>query len=86
MKCKEAYLHICDNLDADLDSARCREVRKHLASCPDCIAFLDSVRKTVYLYRESPNPEVPSATHKQLFKTIDLAWREHPRTRRRASR
>lgn len=86
MKCKEAYLHICDNLDADLDSDKCREVRKHLASCPDCTALLDSVKKTVSLYKKAPNPEVPSAAHKRLFKTIEIAWRSQPRPHRRASR
>ncbi len=86
MKCKEAYLHICDNLDADLDSDKCRKVRKHLASCPDCTALLDSVKKTVSLYKNAPNPGVPSAAHKRLFKTIEIAWRSQPRQRRRASR
>jgi predicted anti-sigma-YlaC factor YlaD len=74
MNCKEAYAHICDNLDADLNSPKCIEIRKHLESCSDCSAVLDSVKKTVYLYRTSPNPDLPDAIHQRLIKTLDLAW------------
>ncbi|MEO8168285.1 MAG: hypothetical protein ABI623_08560 [bacterium] len=83
MKCKEAYLSICDNLDADPNSAKCRRVLKHLETCPDCTALLDSVKKTVALYKSAPSPRVPSAAHKRLIKTINIAW---PSPRRRAAR
>ena len=74
MKCKEAYFRICDNLDADPDSAKCRQVLRHLETCPDCAALLDSVKKTVALYRSTPTPRIPSATHRKLIKTINIAW------------
>jgi len=83
MKCKDVYLYICDNLDAKLNSAKCREVRKHLSACPDCSAYLDSVKKTVYLYRSAPSPDVPSAAHERLFSNIDLTWKSHTKSRRR---
>ena len=82
MNCKETYLHICDNLGADPNSAQCRRVLKHLESCPDCTALLDSLRKTVNLYRSSPSPKIPAAVHKRLFKTIDLEWGSKPKRRR----
>ena len=80
MKCKEAYLRICDNLDADPDSEKCREVLKHLETCADCAALLDSVKKTVLLYKSTPTPRVPTATHKRLVRAINAAW-ESPRRR-----
>lgn len=86
MKCKEAYLRICDNLDADPNSAKCRQVLKHLETCPDCAALLYSVKKTVSLYKLAPTPQVPSATHRRLIKTINIAWESRPAPRRRAAR
>lgn len=83
MNCRQAYLHICDNLDADLNSAKCREVRKHLDTCPDCRALLDSVKKTVSFYRSTPTPGIPSAAHNRLIKTINIAWESRPKPRRR---
>lgn len=84
MKCKEAYLRICDNLDADPNSAKCRQVLKHLETCPDCAALLDSVKKTVSLYRLLPGPRVPSVAHERLIKTINLAWESRPARRHRS--
>jgi len=85
MKCKEVYLYICDNLDANLNSAKCRAVRKHLATCSDCTSYLDSVKKTVSLYRSAPSPKVPAAAHERLFRTIDLTWKSHRKSRQRSS-
>ena len=83
MKCKEAYAHICDNLDADLNSPKCIEIRKHLESCPDCSAFLDSVKKTVFLYRSTPSPELPDSIHQRLLKTIEHTWEPKPKSKKR---
>ncbi len=82
MKCTDVYLFICDNLDQKLDSPQCREIKRHLESCPDCSAYLDSVKKTVQLYRNVTIPHVPSAIHKKLLKTIDLEWAPTVRSRK----
>jgi anti-sigma factor RsiW len=70
MKCDEIYLYICDSLDEDLTSPHCREVKKHLAKCPGCKAYLTSLKTTIALYRSAPEPHVPSAAHKELFTTL----------------
>jgi anti-sigma factor RsiW len=86
MKCKDAYIYICDNLDADLNSPECREIRKHLVDCPDCTAYLDSLKKTVHLYRTAPVPEVTPAIHSRLFKIIKLNPATPAKPRKRATR
>ena len=70
MKCEKVYLHICDHLDEDINSARCQQIRQHLAECPNCSAYLDSLKKTIKLYRALPTPPVPVGTHRELFKTV----------------
>ncbi len=72
MKCKEVYMHICENLDQDVNSPRCREIKRHLESCPDCTAYLDSLRKTVSLYRTMEAPSLPKKVEHELFKKIEL--------------
>jgi len=69
--CRDAYRYVCDNLDQNLDSPRCREIRRHLESCPDCMAYLDSVKKTVSFYHAMPAPKVPRGTHKLLLQALD---------------
>ncbi len=70
MKCSDVYRYICANLDENLDSARCRQIKRHIAECPDCSAYLDSLRKTIFLYRTYPTPTIPRSVHKRLFKVI----------------
>lgn len=71
MKCPDVYLFICDNLDQDINSPRCREIRKHLEGCTDCSAYLESLKKTVVLYRSFPAPHLPRRVHTQLVKAIN---------------
>ena len=64
--CRQVYQHICDHLDEDLASPRCRRIRHHLEGCPDCMAYLDSLKKTIILYRSAPTPTVPRIIHRSL--------------------
>lgn len=70
MKCDEVYLHICDHLDEDIASPRCRQIKRHLDDCPNCSAYLDSLKRTIVLYRALPEPNVPAGTHRELFRTV----------------
>ncbi len=71
MRCKEAYQFICDNLDQSVDSPECRAIRRHIEECPDCQSYLDSLKKTVSLYRTEPAADrVPQAVHLRLMKII----------------
>lgn len=69
--CRQVYQHICDHLDEDLSSARCRQIRHHLEECPDCKAYLDSLKKTIVLYRAAPVPAIPPVVHRALAKAIE---------------
>jgi RNA polymerase sigma-70 factor (ECF subfamily) len=64
--CKEVFNHICENLDEKIDSPQCREIRRHLDRCPSCVAYLDSLKKTIRLYRAYPPPRLPQKARKKL--------------------
>ncbi len=69
-KCTQVLRFICDNLDADVDSPRCIEIHRHLAECPDCSAYLASMKETVKLYRSYTTGPVPPAVQKLLLKSL----------------
>ncbi len=69
-KCTQALRYICDNLDAQIDSPKCREIRRHLEECPDCSAYLDSMKKTVDLYRRFSVAPVPKTVHRVLQESL----------------
>jgi hypothetical protein len=60
------FRHICENLDQDFDSPACREIRRHVEGCGDCVAYLDSLKTTVALYREYPAPGLSAAARRSL--------------------
>ena len=70
--CEDIYRHVCENLDSDINSEACREMRRHIESCDNCHALLDSMSKTVYLYKNYPTPKLSKQLEKDLFAVIRL--------------
>ena len=86
MKCADVYRFICDNLDESIHSARCRAIRQHINCCPSCKSYLDSVKKTVKLYRTAPAPHIPRAAHRSLMKTLSARLETATPPRKRSPR
>ena len=72
IKCKEVASYLCENLTEGMNSAKCRALKKHLSGCPNCTAYLDSLRKTVYLYKTYQDPRTPGKTHRKLHSVLKL--------------
>jgi predicted anti-sigma-YlaC factor YlaD len=70
--CRDVVRHICDHLDADLNAPQCRQIQRHLRSCPNCTAYLDGLKKTVRLYQRMRVPRVPRGARKRLYAVIHL--------------
>jgi RNA polymerase sigma-70 factor (ECF subfamily) len=66
-------------LDRELQKTLCRKLESHLARCPDCRMYLDTMKKTITLYRSLESEPLPKATEKRLFATIRLASRSRPK-------
>lgn len=77
MKCRQVYLSLCEGLDQMPDSSKCRRIKKHLDDCPDCSAFLDSLKKTVGLYKRLPAPRVPPSARRRLLKAVNAVIESH---------
>jgi hypothetical protein len=68
---KERVLQICDELGEDLDSPSCKALREFIQTCPNCAAFVDSVKKTIRLYQEY-RPTASGEVRVKLLKTLNL--------------
>ncbi len=69
--CKEVFALLSEYLDSELNPESCEEIKKHLAGCPPCIEFLESLKRTVRLCRgcetaEQPPPLSPADREKLL--------------------
>jgi anti-sigma factor RsiW len=58
-KCKEVFSLLSEYLNLELPPGACREIETHLAGCPPCIEFAESLRKTVELCRRYRSSELP---------------------------
>jgi hypothetical protein len=68
--CTEVLRFICDNLDEDLDSSHCTDIKSHLDVCTQCAGYLKSMKKTVELYRIYPTPVISEGGKKSLDELI----------------
>jgi hypothetical protein len=72
VRCHDVLNHICEELDTKLTSAKCLALKRHLEKCPNCTAYLDSLRKTITLYSSTPKPLLPGKVRKELFAVLRL--------------
>jgi len=48
---KQRILNICSELGEDMQSPNCKALHEYIKTCPNCAAFVDSVKKTITLYQ-----------------------------------
>jgi predicted anti-sigma-YlaC factor YlaD len=70
--CRHLLDDLSDFLDGEASAEVCAEIERHLASCENCRVMVDTLRKTVILYRELPQPEIPPDARQRLYRSLDL--------------
>ena len=77
--CKEIFALLSSYLDLELPADACQAIEQHLAGCPPCIEFVESLRKTVDLCRGYRPEELPapaaSEAREQLMKAYQAMRR-----------
>lgn len=68
---RDRILNICTELGEDMNSPNCRKLREYVKTCPDSQAFVDSVRKTINLYR-AYDAAPPEQLSKRLLQKLGL--------------
>lgn len=71
--CRHLLGELSAYLDGELSEVVCVEIERHLMECADCRVVVDTLRKTILLYRTAPQPGFPAAVRKRLYKALDLA-------------
>ena len=72
-KCPHLLENLSDYLDGEASAELCAEIERHLDGCADCRVVVDTLRKTVSLYHELPQPELPPEARLRLYKSLDLS-------------
>lgn len=71
--CHHLLEELGEYLDGEAAAATCAEIERHLAECENCRAVVDTLRKTITLYRELPPPALSDAARARLYKTLSLS-------------
>lgn len=78
--CRDMLGDLSDYLDGQASQDICAEIERHMASCEDCRIVVNTFEKTVLLYRDLPQPEVPDGARQRLYQVLDLQdyWPSNP--------
>ena len=81
-ECKEIFALLSEYLDLELPPDTCREMGSHLAGCPPCVEFTESLRQTVALCREYQAGEMPGPISQDARARMQEAWQRMVAARR----
>jgi len=72
MKCADILEKISDYLDKELDPSICKEIENHIQDCEPCIAFVNTMRKTVELFNDTGRKDIhiPGQVSDKLMKFL----------------
>jgi anti-sigma factor (TIGR02949 family) len=71
--CRYLLASLSEYVDGTLGASLCEELERHLAGCQDCRVVVDTLKKTVYLVRNSaPSPDLPDEVRARLYHKLDL--------------
>lgn len=69
LNCDQVVNYVCDDIEVSRNSPVCRQIREHLANCPDCSKYVYSLRETVKLYR-SYEVTIPPNLHDRVMQSL----------------
>ncbi|GAB4256412.1 MAG: hypothetical protein Kow0092_02400 [Deferrisomatales bacterium] len=79
LSCKEILENLSAYIDAELDPSLCDEIEAHMRDCNPCVAFLNTLKKTVVLYKYCGGDEqVPEEVHIDLHRFLRGACKPEP--------
>ena len=70
--CRHMLGDLSDYLDGEASDELCAEIERHMDGCDECHIVVDTLRKTVFLYRELPRPVMSENARQRLYQSLDL--------------
>jgi hypothetical protein len=82
--CKEIFAKLSAFLDMELPPDACHEIERHMAGCPPCVEFVESLRKTVQLCHGYEPAEMPRPLGENARRELRDAWQRMLAARKKA--
>jgi hypothetical protein len=74
--CREVIQQISEYLDAETARELAAELESHLVDCPNCRIYVDTVKKTITLYRSEKPLECPAEVRRRLHLVLSYEYRK----------
>ena len=72
-ECRHMLGSLSEFVDGSLEEDICAEIERHLAGCQDCRIVVDTLAKTIYLYRTtSQETTTPEEVRQRLFRCLEI--------------
>ena len=72
-KCRQLLDSLSDYVDGTLGEELCTKLERHLSGCENCQVVIDTLKKTIYLYKvTATSPELPGDIRQRLYHSLDL--------------
>jgi len=72
-QCKHLLGNLSEYIDGELQAELCAELEQHLQECDDCRVVVNTLRKTIELYRQTSAPaDLPGSVRERLFFKLQL--------------
>lgn len=72
--CQNCFEKISEFMDGETDEGTCEKIRGHLRNSPKCRKCLESLEKTVDLYRKSPHEGIPPDVRARLRVMMEMCF------------
>ena len=69
--CREIFERLSEYLDEELDPELCSKIEGHLGDCEPCVAFLESLRRTIGHVGQARSEALPEELREQLRRALD---------------
>lgn len=77
MNCRDLLEKLSEYIDGELDPRLCREIERHMVDCHPCLLFVDSLKKTITLYRYAASEPLPKEVHIRLHEYLKKNCQDH---------
>lgn len=72
-ECPDLLDELSDYIDGVAREEICAAIEAHMAICPDCRILVDTLRKTIYLFRQREEQQaLPEEIRRRLYVKLDL--------------
>jgi len=70
--CQQLLADLSAYVEGEASTAVCATLEQHLAHCENCRVVVDTLRKTISLYQQLPQPDLPSGARDRLIARLEI--------------